>query len=100
MGCLVASIAFFFPRVAIVLLALLGDYLGRAYDTTVWPVLGFFFLPYTTLAYAVAINSHGSVDGLYLALVVVAVLADLGAIGGGKQSARRARRASRRCDLD
>lgn len=89
MGCILAAIAFFFPRVAIILLVIFGDYIGRAYDTTLWPLLGFFFAPYTTLAYAVAINQHGGVDGMYLVLVVIAVLADLGVIGGGADSARR-----------
>ena len=36
------------------------------------PLLGFFFMPYTTLAYAWAQNSNGSVDGFYLVAVVVA----------------------------
>jgi len=91
--CLLAAIAFFFPRFAILLLVIFGDYIGRAYATTLWPLLGFFFMPYTTLAYAWAKNTNGSVDGLYLIAVVVAVLVDLGVIGGGGSSARKARRA-------
>jgi hypothetical protein len=86
MGCL----ALFFPRLVIILVWLLSDYLGRAYETVFWPVLGFFFLPLTTLAYAWAINSNGTVSGIYLVVVVVAVLVDLGLIGGGTQSGRRA----------
>jgi hypothetical protein len=39
-----------------------------------WPLLGFLFMPLTTLSYAFAINSSGSIDGLYLVLVVVTVL--------------------------
>ena len=83
MPCLVASVAFFFPRLAIVLLVIFGDYIGRAYDTTLWPLLGFFVMPYTTLAYAFGKNANGSIEGLYLALVIVAVLFDFGTIGGG-----------------
>lgn len=92
MPCLVASIAFFFPRLAMILLVIFSDYLGHAYHTVLWPLLGFIFLPYTTLAYAFAINHHGSADGLYLALVVVAVLIDIGVLGGGSRSAKRAKR--------
>ncbi|MCC7387436.1 MAG: hypothetical protein IT431_01580 [Phycisphaerales bacterium] len=95
MPCLVASIAFFFPRLAMVLLVVFSDYLGRAYDTTVWPLLGFFVLPYTTLAYAFAVNHHGSAQGIYLALVILAVLVDLGVIGGGGRSAKRLNRQPR-----
>lgn len=94
MPCLVAGIAFFFPRLAMVLLVIFSDYLGRAYETTLWPLLGFFFLPYTTLAYALAINSNGSVAGIYLVLVVVAVFLDLGSIGGGGVTVRRETRAA------
>lgn len=58
-----------------------SDYIGRAYETTLWPLAGFLFMPLTTLAYAWAINSHGSVAGMYLVVVVVAVLIDLGLVG-------------------
>ncbi len=88
MGCILIGIAFFFPRLAIILLVILGDYIGRAYDTFVWPFLGFFFMPYTTLAYALARN-EGGVAGGYIVLIVVAVLLDLGVIGGGAESTRR-----------
>jgi hypothetical protein len=90
MPCLVVLLAFFFPRVVIAVLALFTHYMSSAYHTLLWPLLGFFFLPYTTLAYAWAINSHGSVDGLHLVVVIIAVLVDLGVVGGGAK-ARRAR---------
>jgi len=89
MPCLLAGVAFFFPRLVIVLLVIFGDYIGRAYDTVIWPLLGFFLMPYTTLAYALAMNSNDrSVSGLYLVLVVIAVLLDLGSWGGGGHSSR------------
>ena len=64
------------PRVALVLVFLFSDYLGRAYETNVWPVIGFFLMPTTTLAYAWAVNTNGTVTGVYLVGVVVAVLID------------------------
>ena len=88
MPCLLVLIAFFFPRLVIALLALLTDYMSTAYHSFLWPLLGFFFLPYTTLAYAWAINSHGSVEGVHLAVVIVAVLVDLGVLGGGARARR------------
>ena len=91
MGCILAAIAFFFPRLAIIILVIVSDYIGNAFNTFIWPFLGFFFMPYTVLAYAFAKNHHGSVEGLYLALVIVAVLADLGVIGGGADATRRKR---------
>jgi hypothetical protein len=68
------------------LVVLFSNYLGRAYDTTLWPMLGFFFMPLTTLSYAFVINRHGSVDGIYLVLVVVTVLLDLGLVGAGSRT--------------
>lgn len=77
MHCLMGCLALAAPRLALLLVVLFSDYIGRAYETRLWPVLGFFFLPLTTLAYAWAMNSKGSVSGLYLIVVILAVLMDL-----------------------
>ena len=94
MPCLLALFALFIPRVVIVLLMIFSDYIGDAFQTTplypLIPLLGFIFMPITTLAYAWSINANGSVDGLYLVAVIIAVLLDLGLMGGG-ESARRTR---------
>jgi len=87
--CLIGCLALAAPRVAIVLVVVFSDYLGRAYDTWVWPLLGFVFMPLTTLAYAWAINVRGSVEGVHLVVVVLAVLLDLGLIGGSSRARRR-----------
>lgn len=89
MPCLLAALAFFMPRVVIVLLVIFGDWIGRAYDSVVWPLLGFIFFPYTTLAYALAMHNNAeSVSGIYLVILVIAVLLDLGAMGGGAATRR------------
>jgi hypothetical protein len=82
MPCLVGCLALLFPRLAIIGLVIFSDYIGDAFQTWIWPLLGFIFMPLTTLAYAYAINSSGSVAGFHLVLVVLAVLVDLGIIGG------------------
>jgi len=91
--CLIGLIALVLPRVAILLLAIFTRFMHDAYDTFLWPVLGFVFMPYTTLTYAYGINAQGSIDGLYLVLVVVGVLVDLGQLSGGGvyRSSRRRR---------
>jgi hypothetical protein len=86
MPILVGCLALATPRLAIILVVLFSDYLGRAYDTTVWPLLGFFLMPLTTLGYAFAINTGGGVDGFYLVLVVIAALFDLGLVGAGSKT--------------
>ncbi|RMH25672.1 MAG: hypothetical protein D6693_08530 [Planctomycetota bacterium] len=87
MPCLIALLALVAPRLTIVVLVIVSDWIGAAYQTVLWPLLGFVFMPYTTLAYALAIHQAGSVSGGWLALVVLAVLADLGSMGGGGRSA-------------
>lgn len=84
MGCLVPLLVLAMPRAVMVVLWLFSDYLSRAYDTWVLPLLGFFLLPTTTLAYAIAERSMDGVQGWGLVLVVVAVLLDLGIWGGGR----------------
>jgi hypothetical protein len=91
MPLLVGCLALAAPRFAIVLVVLFSNYMGRAYETVFWPFIGFLFLPLTTLAYAWAINSSGSVTGVYLAGVVIAALIDLGLVGGSASHRRRTR---------
>jgi hypothetical protein len=91
MPCLVGCLALAMPRFAIILVVVFSDYIGRAYQSVLWPFIGFLIMPLTTLAYAWAINSRGSIAGLHLVVVVVAVLIDLGLVGG---SASRRHRSS------
>jgi hypothetical protein len=93
MPCALGCLAIFFPRITLVIIWLASDYLERAYASVsiLWPILGFIFLPLTTLAYAFAINQNGSVDGLYLVIVILAVLFDLGLLGGGGMAGKRHR---------
>jgi hypothetical protein len=77
------------PRVVIFLTWLLTGYFGRAYDSNFWPFLGFLFLPYTTLFYAVVVNSLGGFHGLGTALFILGILLDLGVVGGGASRRRK-----------
>jgi hypothetical protein len=91
MPCLIGCLALSAPRFAIVIVVVFSDYIGRAFTTGLWPFIGFLFMPLTTLAYAWAINSRGSVTGVALAVVVLAALIDLGMIGGSASRRRQAR---------
>ena len=93
MPCLIGCLALSAPRFAIVLVVFFSDYIGRAYETTLWPFVGFLFMPLTTLAYAWAINDRGSVAGLHLFVVIVAVLIDFGLVGGSASKNRRSKEA-------
>lgn len=90
MPCLLLLLTLAFPRVVIVLLYLFSNFLERAYHSLVIIVIGFLFLPVTTIVYAWVVNSHHPVEGFYLVAVIISVLIDLGLIGHGARS-RRAR---------
>ena len=100
MPCLVGCLAIAFPRLALFLVWLLGgSYLDRAYDHWLWPVLGFFFLPLTTLTFAYGVNSLGHGQGmtsLGWLLTAIAVAADLGLLSGGSRNAWQNRHRYRR----
>jgi len=88
MCCPFLLIAFLGPRAALVYLWLLTNYLNGAFQSVLWPVLGFFFMPYTTLAYAVAMH-NGGLTNLWLVILVLAVLMDLSVHGGSTREHRR-----------
>ena len=85
------------PRLVIFLTWLFSGYFDRAYDSNFWPFVGFLFLPYTMLSYAIAVNSLGGLNGLGLAVFIFGILLDFGVVGGG---ARRRRPPARRSDVD
>jgi hypothetical protein len=90
MPCLVVLIALISPRLALFLTALFSDILSRSMDSVFLPLLGFFFLPWTTLAYAYMwdIGTH-EVRGFEWFIVGFAFLVDLGAYGGGARERGR-----------
>jgi uncharacterized oligopeptide transporter (OPT) family protein len=63
--------------------------LDRAYNTLVIPLIGFFFLPITTIVYAWLVNEHRPIEGINLVFLVIAVLLDAGSHGGGKRYYQR-----------
>lgn len=89
MGCLLVLAVLAIPRTIMVVLWIFSSYLSQAFGTWVWPLLGFLFLPTTTLGYAVAENRYGGVRSWGLVLVVLGALVDLGAIGGGRGLGKR-----------
>lgn len=88
MPCLLGCLALSIPRVVLLGLWLFGGTINRAFETNFWFLMGFLFLPMTTLAYVWARNTNGSVEGIYLAVVILAVLMDLGIVGFGRRRRR------------
>jgi hypothetical protein len=87
MPCIAAVFAFISPRLAIIIVALFSNILSRAFDSWFLPLIGFFILPWTTLAYAIMwdVGTH-RVYGFEWFIVVLAFLADLGSYAGGKRA--------------
>lgn len=89
MPCLLLLLVLIFPRVVLVWMFLTSTYLQRAYHELIIPVLGFIFLPLTTLVYAWLVNTHSPIEGINLLYIIVAVIVDLGGLGGGDYHRRR-----------
>lgn len=81
MPCLLGCTLGALTRGTLFIVWLSSDWLEHAYETKIWPFLGFFLLPVTTLAYAWTIHEYGSVDGRPLGIVLVALAVDLGLFG-------------------
>jgi hypothetical protein len=87
MGCIVALFALIGPRVALFVVWIFSDWLSRAFESWWLPVLGFFLLPWTTLAYtAMYVLGTNEVTGIEWFFVVLGYLIDIGAVGSGRRA--------------
>lgn len=89
MPCLLIILAAAFPRVAIVLLWLFTNFFNGVYQGILIPVLGFLFLPLTLIAYTFFQKSHSVTNTTELVVLFIAVIFDLGLVGGGTFRRRR-----------
>jgi hypothetical protein len=89
MGCLLALFALISPRLALFALLIFSDMIGRAFESWIVPVLGFFLLPWTTLAYVVmwSAGTRG-VEGFEWFIVGLAFVFDLGSWAEGRRERR------------
>jgi len=93
-GCLFAIVALITPRFVLFILWLFTDYLNTAISSGWLGLLGFLFLPTTTIAYAVAQNEFTTITGgletTGVLIIILGVAVDLGLLGGsGRGVARR-----------
>ena len=89
MPCIFVLLLLAFPRAVLVLMFLFSTYLQRAYDGLLIPLIGFFFLPLTTIVYAWLVNSHLRLEGINVLYLILAVVIDLGGMSGGEWHRRR-----------
>ena len=88
--CLVALFALISPRLALFLLWIFSNVLSRAFDSWLLPLLGFFLLPWTTLAYAAFWDwgPGNHVTGFEWFFVGLAFVIDISAYAGGRLARR------------
>jgi hypothetical protein len=81
--CLAVVLLSFGPRMTLFLAWVMSNWYA-AFDSRLVAVLGFLFLPWTSLAWMYTyFHHHAQLSGGYIVLVVLAALLDLGAHGGG-----------------
>ncbi len=75
-GCFLALLAFFFPRIVVVLLWIFSHWFEGIFNSILWPILGFIFLPTTLLWYTAVQHWYGGewtfipIAGIVLALII------------------------------
>jgi hypothetical protein len=94
MGCLLALFAFISPRFVLGILYLFTNRLTIAFHSGWTGILGFLFLPYATLFYALVYAPGKGVDGFGWAIVALGALFDLSSLGFGSRTRRRPDRAA------
>lgn len=77
MPCLVILAAAISPRLALFFVWIFSDWLSLAYNGFLIPVLGWFLLPWTTLAYAAFYSSGREVSGIEWFFVGLAFIFDV-----------------------
>ena len=87
MCCLFATLAVFGPRAAIVIWWLLDPVRwGAAFDSVLWPIVGFLLLPWMTLMF-VAVAPNG-IDGFDYVWLVIGLAFDVVSWSGGAYNGR------------
>lgn len=89
-GCLLVLGTLLMPRVLLFVFWIIGFFeKADPWDTWLWPLLGFFFLPATTLTFGLChVYGGGEFTPLWIIGMVLAVLYDLGSSGNAGASKR------------
>ncbi|MCZ6462198.1 MAG: hypothetical protein O6705_08200 [Actinobacteria bacterium] len=81
MCCFFAALVFIGPRAAILIWWLIDiDRWNAAFSNLIWPVIGFFFAPWTTLSWVII--APGGVSGLDWVILGIGILADVASYSG------------------
>ena len=89
MGCLLALLAGFAPRLVLVILWIFSNLVDRAFTGFLIPLLGLILFPYATLFYVLAYNPVTGVAAWGWVFVVLGFLFDIGHWAGGGVTGRQ-----------
>jgi hypothetical protein len=88
--CLVVLLGLLLPRVTMIFIWLFTNWFAMTFKSYIVPVLGFLFMPYTTLAWMGAmLTNNYTLDIPWLIVLVVAIVVDVGNWGGVHIGRRR-----------
>jgi hypothetical protein len=86
MPCLLTLLALLTPRLVIAVLWFFTTWFQGVFNTLLWPVLGFIFLPTTLLWYTAVQHWFGGVWSLWpVAGIVLALIIDLSPARGARR---------------
>jgi hypothetical protein len=89
-GCLLVLAAFFSPRLVLFLLFLFTERLSIAFNSFWVGLVGFLFLPWATMFFALAYHPIEGVTGIGWVFVGLGLLIDLSSwLGGGRHAKSR-----------
>jgi hypothetical protein len=87
MPCLFALLALTMPRLGIALLWFLTGWFRGMFDSALWPILGFVFLPTTLLWYSAVQHWFGGVWSLWPVVgLIVALMIDISPASGRRRA--------------
>jgi hypothetical protein len=88
-GCLFVLASAISPRLGVFILWAFTDRMSIAFDKWWWAAIGFVFLPWTTLAFALVYAPVKGVTGFGWVIVVFAFLVDISVHVGSAQTRRQ-----------
>ena len=74
------------PRLAFIFLWIFTDLVTRAFDSWIFPLVGFIFLPFTSVIYVLMYNPTDGISMWGWVVIVIAFLFDLGSYAGSAYS--------------
>ncbi len=78
MPCLLLALLLASPRIVLFCLWFFTNMVARTFHGLLFPILGFIFVPLTTIAYVWMYTHHMEIEGINLVIIVVCVVVDLG----------------------